>query len=458
MVSGKNCGIEFKDSIPMFTSEVLHGHIKDMDFSSPFWVAYSGGLDSHVLLHSLAQLRLSYPGLFIKAIHVHHSLSLNATQWSQHCQQICAALAIECVVRKIEKRVYVSEANLEAVARYHRYQIFSEVLPEKAYLFTAHHCDDQAETLLLRLLRGSGIKGLSAMSFQRPLGHGTLVRPFLHVARQSLAAYAHREKLIWVEDDSNECKRFDRNYLRHEIMPLLKRRWPAASTILSKTADHCRENDQLLQEITLADYSSVKDPLTNRLSIPALKKLSDIRQAHVLRYWFDLWALPIPSSRKLSQLIQDSLYSRQDAAPLLRMGSSELRRFKHYLYMVPVLAPHDVQVRISWDMKAALNLPSGIGILTPLDHQKILPDHVTAVTVRFRQGGERFRPYGRVGSHPLKKLFQEWEIPFWLRDKIPLIYVDDTLIIVAGYAVAHDWVACHGLSKKVLVEFKPGYS
>ena len=426
----------------MFTSKILHDALENIDFSSPFWVAYSGGLDSHVLLHSLVQLRSEYPNLSIKAVHIHHGLSANATQWRQHCQKVCDLLAIECVVRKIEPEVYGSGANLEAVARYYRYQFFSALLSEKAYLFTAHHRDDQAETLLLRLLRGGGIKGLSAMPFKRPLGQGTLVRPLLDVARQSLVSYAHREKLIWVEDESNQLKQFDRNYLRHEIIPLLKMRWPAVSMILSKTADHCRKSDELLQAVTIADYATVKDTLTSRLSISAMKKLSDIRQSRVLRYWFDERGLPVCSRKKLDQCIQDALYARKDAAPLLRLGSSELRRFNDYLYIIPVLATHDIQRRILWDMKAPLVLPSGIGILTMPHPQKNWLDGLTAVTVGFRQGGERFRPYGRVGSHPLKKLFQEWKIPGWLRDKIPLIYFDDRLAIVPGYAVAHDVYPC----------------
>lgn len=416
--------------ISFFISHILYQTLHTLSIPPRLWIAYSGGLDSHVLLHSLVQLQKDSPDLQIRAIHVNHSLNSKADQWSLHCQRVCDVLNVPYIIKKINPEVYTNKANVEAIARAHRYEIFSALLQAGETLLTAHHQNDQAETVLLRLLRGAGSKGLSAIPLQRALGQGRLVRPLLHISRTDLEAYAKHENLDWIEDDSNAWLQLDRNYLRHEILPLLEARWPGAVRAFSRTADHCAETNLLLDELLAENLTEVCRTASS-ISVSKLKELNNIRQKAILRFWLSRLGHSLPSSKKFQQLIHNCLYAKTDAVPVVCWGGVEVRRFDDHLYAIPPLPEHDATQIIQWDTKKPLVLPAGMGILTAEEHlrQMSIPDGVN-VTVRFRQGGERFRPQGRVGSHPLKKLFQEWRVPPWLRDRIPLIYFDDALVAV----------------------------
>lgn len=443
----------------MFSVQILKDILFELSLPSRLWIAYSGGLDSHVLLHSLVQLREDNPELQLRAIHINHGLNLNASKWGEHCVRVCDALDVPCVVKNVDPNIYAEQTNLEEIARNQRYQIFSTILEEKDCVLTAHHLDDQAETLLLRLLRGAGLEGLSAMVPKRSLARGILIRPLLDISRASLVAYAKRENLIWIEDESNSDTRFNRNYLRHEIMPLLQARWPGAHKVFSRTALLCRETHELLDEVLTQDLTTVVGSVVNTLSVPALKKLSNTRQKTLLRLWLKQLNLPLPNSKKLEQLQQDCLNSKEDATPVVRWGEVEVCRFNHNLYAMPALLPHDAKVIIPWDMQKPLVLPAKIGILTANINASsgIFIPEGEIVSIRFRQTGERFHPLGRQGSHPLKKLWQEWKVPPWCRDRIPLLYIGDHLAMVVGFAIAQEYgMPSHRRGKMVLVEFCPG--
>jgi tRNA(Ile)-lysidine synthase len=436
----------------LLTSEIFAQQLHRLNPSSPLWVAYSGGLDSHVLLYLLVRARQQYPQLNLHAIHIDHGLSPHSAAWRVHCQQVCQELGVDCHVEQLD-RSKLTGPSLEASARQARYEIFTKLLSNGGTLLTAHHRDDQAETVLLRLLRGAGSQGLAAIPEQRSLGKGVLVRPLLAFTRAQLQQYAQEHQLQWIEDDSNSRTDFDRNYLRHEVVPLLQARWPAASTTLARTAEHCRETTTLLQELAAQDWQQAQGTVANTLSIAALTSLTPARQRNLLRFWLQQLDLPLPSERQLEQLRSDCLTQREDAAPLMHWSGVEVRRFNGSLYAMSPLAAHDANVILPWlDSSKPLQLPSDLGQLTVahLEMMGIVLTNNTNVSVRFRQGGERIELPGRQGSHALKKLFQEWRVAPWLRDRIPLLYVDDKLAAVLGYAVAESFAAKTNNKEKIL--------
>lgn len=396
------------------------------------YIAFSGGLDSTVLVHALAGLRqtaaIKSP-LNLHLIHVHHGLSPNADDWVENCQQLAASLALPLTVVQVDARPKTGESP-EAAARQARYKIFAETLPANAVLMLAHHANDQAETLLLQLLRGAGVRGLASMPLRARFHQSWLMRPLLAVSRVVLEQYAEQHQLTWIEDESNLNVDFDRNYLRHNILPLLNARWPATVSCLSRSASHCAEADSLLMEIADADLSNMLDG-EPRLNILLLRTLSPPRLNNVVRYWLMNQGLPLPSTVKLQTLIQTLIYSRYDAMPHVSWPGVEVRRFRNYLYAMPPLPKHDPTWYYEWNMQEDLVLPANIGTLQVKDYlilAKGLP-----LRIAFRQGGEAMVLTGRKGHHSLKNLMQEWDIPPWLRQRVPLIFQNQELIAVVGY-------------------------
>jgi tRNA(Ile)-lysidine synthase len=391
-----------------------------------FLVAYSGGMDSHVLLHSLALLRAS-SNLQIRAVHVHHNLSPNADQWVTHCQQICTELNIELLVKHVDAN-RKSKHSKEAFARELRYQAIAEILQPDERLLTAHHADDQAETFLLQVFRGAGLKGLAAMPEHKSFHQGSLIRPLLSFTRAELHSYATQHKLKWIEDESNENIGIERNFVRHQLMPIIKNKWPGIVHTIGRVTNHCAEASHLLNFLAAIDYAQVQGSKPNTLTIKKLLELDSARQSNVIRYWLRQLNLPTPSAAKLDQIKQDALHSADDAAPLIHWSGAEIRRYQDNLYAMPPLAPHNPKQIINWDGKTPLVLPNKLGTLQP----ELLAELPTGnITVRFRLGGEKCRIKNRQGNHSLKNLMQEWQIPPWQRDRVPLIYADDKLAAIS---------------------------
>jgi tRNA(Ile)-lysidine synthase len=389
------------------------------------WIAYSGGLDSHVLLHLAKQLR-DQENITVRAVHIHHGLSRYADEWARHCLAICRELKIDFITHHLHLNLEPGD-SLEEVARDARYRLFAELLGPNDVLFTAHQKDDQAETVLLQLLRGAGIKGLSAMPVIKPLGAGWHGRPLLLHTRAQLEDYARLYKLQWIDDDSNSNQRFTRNFLRQSIMPALKERFPSAVETLARTAQHCAEAQACLEEGVKQDLHQIrKDPY--RLSVSALQKLSAQRQRYVLRAFLSDIGFPMPSTVKLMEIQTQFLSAANDRMPCIAWESVELRRYQDELYAMPNLTPHDAQREFTWDLINPLAIP-GVGVI----HNPGLSRIYSPVTVRFRRGGESCQLAGRSHTHSLKKLFQSWGVPPWWRDRIPLIYVKDVLVAVPGY-------------------------
>jgi tRNA(Ile)-lysidine synthase len=421
-------------------------------------VGYSGGMDSHALLHGLATRRDRWPERRLAAIYVDHGLQTASAVWGEHCGEICHELAIPFRVRRVNARPMPGESP-EAAARRARYAAFAAELEPDAALLTAHHRDDQAETLLLQLLRGAGPHGLAAMPAASRLGQGWLLRPWLAVDRADLLTYAQAHRLRWIEDASNADPGFDRNYLRHRVLPLLRERWPAANRTLARSAQWCAETAAWLDAEAAADLAQVGANRPDGLHLPAFRELGEIRQRNLLRYWLRQLGLPVPDRRQLGHVLHDAPTARRDRQPRIRWPGGEIRRYRDTLYAMPPLAPHDAGRRFVWrpgaDGYAPLELPR-IGELA-LREAVGAGLRATALTgaaliVGFRQGGERFRPAGRRHGQELKKLWQEAGVPPWERDRQPLLYrtvqeegkSEARLIAVVGLGVAAEAEAAPG--------------
>lgn len=398
-----------------------------------FLVAYSGGLDSHVLLHALTELRRQCPDLLLRAVHVNHHLSINAEKWAQHCATICRDLQVELIISDIVLDKTLGE-SLEAQARRERYRIFVEILRAHEILLTAHHLDDQAETVLLQLFRGCGIKGLSGISESCQFGKGQLVRPFLRVSRADLTVYAEQYQLDWVEDESNQHVCFDRNFLRHEIFPKLRLRWPAVQQNLARAASYCSEADSLLKQFAEKDFNKIFDITSQTLNIPDLLTYPQSQQRNLLRYWLSELGYCLPTEKKLLELQKSVLQASPDARPVMKWKGVEIRRYRSRLYAMAPISRSGLLPKYKWRLSEDLILPHqtlSLQGLKALGKQHL---HCDFLTVKFRQGGESIKLKGQTRS--LKKLMQEWGIPPWYRNSVPLLYKDEHLIGVYGYCLA----------------------
>lgn len=396
--------------------------------TAPAWrVGFSGGLDSTVLLHLLARLarRESLPP--ISAIHVHHGLQAVADAWPGHCQRFCDSLGVPLLVEHVE----VGEgASLERAARDARYAAFIRNLLAGECLLTAQHRDDQAETVLFRLFRGAGVRGLAGIPAVRRLGRGILLRPLLDVSRAELEAYARSRGLSWIDDPSNTDSGFDRNYLRREVLPVIARRWPQAPANIARSAAHLAESEALLAELAQLDLVAA-DACDSHggwgvpsLCMESLRQLGEARQRNALRNWLAPWtAMPDSAHWDGWVALRDAA---RDAQPVWRLAAGELHRAQGRLWWLSgdwLRAPADPP---GWpDPCVPLALP-GNGLLRFSGEPP-----QGALEVRYRRGGEMLELPGR-GRRDIKRLLNEAGVPVFLRGRLPLLWRSDELLAVAG--------------------------
>lgn len=398
-------------------------------------VAYSGGLDSSVLLHLLAT-NVSV-GKAVEVLHINHQLSAHASVWENHCRDRAKYYNLPYHVETIA--ISKQGQGLEAAARTARHMVFKKYAKSNCAILTAHHADDQAETVMLRILRGTGIRGLAAIPAQRRLNQGFLLRPLLKATRNQLEWYAKCWQLSFITDESNFDYKFTRNLVRHRIFPDLKRYFHDVSQQLINLQTNANEADQLLTEYAATLFVECKLPDKKQLNLTKLKRLSSSQQRLVLRYWLvNLNNLIAPTRQQLLMIQGGLVFASIDKQPIVKLGNLLCRRYGESLYLIPVERPDCRFQYFNWDLRTVLLTPSG-----KLDPQLVrrnvnLPKN-PILSVRYRQGGERFHPAGRVGSHPLKKCFQEWRIPPWERDFIPLLYFNDELIYVYDHMPAEGW-------------------
>ncbi|WP_211211596.1 tRNA lysidine(34) synthetase TilS [Gilvimarinus chinensis] len=412
--------------------------------ASRWLVGFSGGLDSTVLLHSLSAAQLGVP---VIAVHVHHGLSPNADSWQRHCQTVCDSLQVPLLTQRLG--LHSATGNLEERARQARYQAINELTQPGDVVLLGHHRDDQAETLLYRLMRGAGVKGLAAMGEQRHLGNVSLWRPLLNYSRAELLAYAREQDLQWIEDESNEQLHFDRNYLRQQVLPALTERWPEASKAMAQSAEHCREAQSLLTDLAILDSQQLAErpePGGYSVDLAHLRALPPRRQKNYLRFWLDE-RFGVSIGRQAQVDIEQQLLAEgASVAARISVVDVQLCCFANRLYALDARAqwaPRTDEPSLLWQSVAEpLALPGGDCLsLIPVHHigincMGIHPDGLTGkVEVRWRQGGERCQPAGRAHSQTLKKLLQEYQVPTWLRPRVPLLFIDGDLAAVGDYWV-----------------------
>ncbi|WP_248752278.1 tRNA lysidine(34) synthetase TilS [Pseudomonas sp. MWU15-20650] len=398
--------------------------------NAPAWhIAFSGGLDSTVLLHLLASLANTETLPPLSAIHIHHGLQAAADAWPSHCQAVCDSLGVPLRVMRVQVR---PGASLERAARDARYQAFTEVVGAGEVMVTGQHRDDQAETLLFRLLRGAGVRGLAAMPGHRPLAGGHLVRPLLDVSRIELQAYAHEHQLQWIEDPSNADSRFSRNYLRHRVFPRLTERWPQAVANLARTAEHLSEAQGLLDELAVMDLQAAEQPSPfpwlplPSLALTSLRELSDARQRNALRHWLrPLTRLPDSDHWASWYSLRDA---KGDAQPEWRLADGQLHRCGERIWWLPSMWSEFSDASVSWPHpQNPLELPTN-GQLKFIGKAPDGP-----LVIRYRQGGEIVEVPGR-GRRDLKRLLNESGLPGFVRGRLPLLYRGEQLLAVPTLA------------------------
>lgn len=406
--------------------------------SQSILVAFSGGLDSTVLLHQLVLWRAQNPEVTLRAIHIHHGLSPQADSWVQHCESVCAQWQVPLVV----ERVHLEDDGLgiEAQARRARYQAFAQTLLPGEVLMTAQHLDDQCETFLLALKRGSGPAGLSAMGESSPFAGTQLIRPLLAQTREALEAWARQHELCWIEDESNQDDAYDRNFLRLRVTPLLQQRWPHFAQAAARSAALCAEQESLLDELLANDLADCVTAQGTLLLAP-LMTMSGVRRAALLRRWLAGVNAPMPSRDGLERIWHEVALAREDASPCFRLGEYEVRRYQSQLWWVKSVDGQSETV-ISWSCRETpLTLPAGLGSVQLISAGELrMPQAGEAISIRFKAPGV-LHIVGRNGGRKLKKIWQEQGIPPWRRDTTPLLFYGETLIAAAGVFVTREGAA-----------------
>ena len=393
--------------------------LRDFPQITHFVVAFSGGLDSTVLLHILSQENIN-----LKAIHINHNLSPHAAAWEVQCKNFCEQLRVEYHSYSITIDKNNGE-SIEAQAREKRYAILAEHIGKQTMLLTAHHADDQAETVLLQLMRGSGVAGLAAMPAIRPFAQGWLYRPLLTNMRAELETYATQHQLAWITDESNFDVSYERNFIRHQLLPMMQKRWPAVKTLLNRTAQHAFEAESILSQIAEQDLEAIAIS-ANQIDIHQLKQLTIERQHNVLRFWLKAYAQVIPEQKQLQEIFSNVIDSRHDAEPCITFDNWQIRRHSQTLYLLQLSNEQIEPFSITWDLKTDLVLPKDLGILKVEDYKAFIND--APLTICNRQPGLKVLIEGRQGHHKLKHLFQEWGVPVWERDRVVLILAGDKVL------------------------------
>ena len=400
-------------------------------------VGLSGGLDSVVLLHLLKQLAGALD-FRLAAHHVNHQISPNAPAWVDFCANICQAWDVPFATTAVDVPRKASD-GLEAAARHERYRVLDGL--DADFIVLAHHQDDQAETFLLQLFRGAGVLGLSSMPEARvgqrrcrPASSSPVyLRPLLDVPRSSIKDYALKHGLRWVEDESNADRKFTRNFIRHEIFPLLNKRFPAGVANVAQAAAHCAEASQLLDELAGLDAETgLRD---GRLDVAALDRLSPARAKNLLRFFLRSHGLPMPDQGRLQEMLRQLCTARADRQLRLLHGGLELRRFRNQIYAVRPVAARKQQADFRWHGETEIMFPELGGRLCFVPQVGMGVDagqlRDKRLSLRCRSGGERLKLGRNRPTRSLKNLLQESAMPPWGREHLPLLYVDNRLAWVA---------------------------
>lgn len=418
----QECERHFTRALSLFLSD--HPHVKR------FIIAHSGGLDSQVLLYLVARY---FSDISLLVLHINHNLQEQSAVWADFSLGQSRNLSLS------HQTVDVFPANhSENAAREARYSAFEKVVESGDCILMGHHADDQAETVLYRMLRGTGLAGMSGITPDRRLGKGYLFRPLLNLSRSDLEGVARECGLAFIDDPSNTDERYDRNYLRHQIVPALKKRWPNMLERWQKNIQIVSESNQLLESYLDGDLLELVDVTRNCLDINSLLKIEGLKRSALLRHWLYKKTDTRVNQNQLDTIYSDVLQAQRDANPIYSIGRYELRRFMKQLYIVE---PHSDECDYE-DHETHLE---GIGeyrlsggVLT-INRESTGLKVSAGLVVKYRQGGERCRPLGKSHSISLKKLFQEAAVPTWLRGSWPLLFAGEELVAVPGICICEGW-------------------
>jgi tRNA(Ile)-lysidine synthase len=410
-------------------------------------VALSGGVDSTALLAALVRgerwksakaraMRLEN----IRALHVDHGLRPDSKRWAAHCRALARRLRVplKVLTTKVERS---SGESLEAAAREARYRLLASALHPGEILLTGHHSDDQLETVLLQLFRGSGLPGLAGMPARAPFANGWLVRPLLPCSRAELEAWVQTQGLTWIEDDTNADESLDRNYLRRRVLPLIRERWPGAAGAVARSARHAAEAQGLLDSLARADAERAS--YGESLSVKTLRALTPNRRRNALRFWITRTGFLAPDTRRLEEIAGALLEARPDANPFVEWRGPQGARVERNgdllsLRSADLAAQSHTELVWFWRASSALDLPRGLGKLElePDDRGPIDLDALPEpLTVRWRAGGERLSPRRGGPRRTLKNLLQEARVSVAERGRLPLLFAvtaDDTKLVAVA--------------------------
>lgn len=407
--------------LAQFSSKKAPSKTLSTESDQTFIIALSGGADSVALLHAIS---LQYPKANLKAIYINHQLQTLSDEWADFCQSFCQKLAVDFEVISVD--VDKSVASLENSARLARYQAFYNIIGSDQCLLTAHHRDDQAETLLLQLFRGAGPKGLSSMPYMTSFAQGTHARPLLSVTKSEVLEYCKKNQLSFVEDPSNLDTNHRRNFVRHRVLPLLEQEWPQLTATLSRVSRLQADTQAIVEERAQEDWKACYAE-GKGLSVKALKELSEVRQSSLIRYWFEVLGLDMPSSKVLQQVLSQMLESASDSQPLIQLNQGSLRRHQGYLVWVGQNISNEIKgiEDTAWEGKEDLKLTNEITIKAKwlkTNHPELVGENLV---ICLRRGGERFRKKNSSQSTSLKNYLQQEKFPTWHRGRLLLIKLDD---------------------------------
>ncbi len=402
------------------------------------FIAYSGGIDSHVLLRLCASIYDLKDK--ITAVYINHGLQVEAEGWGKHCEQICKGLGVQFLVLRVDAIAASGESHEEA-ARNARYGALKRLLAKDDLLLVAQHAEDQLETVLLQLFRGSGLKGLSGMPESMAFGQGKLLRPLLDVSKNAIIDYAEANQLKWIEDPSNQHTHFDRNFLRNDIIPLLKQRWQSLDKTVSRSAKHYSNAQALIDTLSGDLLKAVIRPSNNAINLSLLQNYRLLQQQLIIRQWFQHLGLKMPSQDFVQKVLDEVVAARDDADPVLTTQGYCFRRYRNTLYC---LKPTQNRLggELIWPSDESLLQIVGDVTYEVVDSSRGIPIELwrnARITVRFRSGGESIELPNRSGHHPLKKLYQEAGVPTWERARMPLIYLDDKLAAVGEHWISNEF-------------------
>ena len=412
--------------LAQFFSQRSSSKAPSTDHSQSFTIALSGGADSVALLHAISS---QYPKDKLKAIYINHQLQAVSDEWADFCQSLCQELDVDFEVIAVE--LDQKAASLENSARKARYQAFSKIIDSEQCLLTGHHQDDQAETLLLQLFRGAGPKGLSAMPYITSFAEGYHARPLLSVSKVEVLEYCKEHQLSFVDDPSNLDTQHRRNFVRHRVIPLLEQEWPQLTATLSRVSQLQADTQAIVEERAQEDWESCYTE-GKGLSVEVLRKLSEVRQNSLIRYWFERLGLGMPSVRVLKQLLSQMLEAETDAQPMIEFKQGSIRRHQDHLVWLPQHSSsnHSSSNHIklqdtAWNGKKDLQVADGITITAEwlkTHYPELMGE---SLVVSLRRGGERFRKKNARQSTSLKNYLQEQKFPAWQRDQLLLIKLND---------------------------------